>query len=1311
MKGLDITGENLEDLLAYDDLFLDYFNAFLALPAFPQPLQYDRLAGNFRNVPGTTYSLTGSAQSRMTTPLYGATDDEREQQLEWAKDERLPLFMKTKLFREFKLSKLLLRPLDDRYSASRGSSRNIRGYSRQTGSYLSSLSNSAAHDADEFSWSDYRAELFRYQRPGSRALSLPILQGEFSSNYTSTGFTSTTTTTEQGYSQGSMPTGLTESKKTNLIKWHNTQLQLGMGDSPYSNGLSQNSKESKDVTFSRHETLVSIHEDSLNSDTSSSLEKSHFKTKRPKASGDTTSVKFQQEPHRALSAPVNYEEFQKQPPYKDFDFLFGEDELDNDQAYVSFGEDAAANEEQTEEAMKNLEGKHQMTYQQMKEEALGSAVGLREFFNFLSGTAGKKMADYWLDCEFYKDSMEDFDEIRNVATRNRLFRDIKDRYRLNFTNDAQEQMLKAASNANLSHTIFIRTQYDVLRRLRAYWVPRFIIHKGRVDGFGLYLENDMDKSRPESRLSVLFPSISLVNSIPVKPDDILSIVKTMKWDFISQAGRKLDSRIKSAKRKSKEDYETQVITPTRTIQEILVLALTSDKAAGGPFNSYLEKIKDMQLLSNMMFWQDVTEYGMAEDRSADRLLRMVHAWDIYNKYIASDSIFNIGATEAERNNIYSILINTKDFVSATLFDSAKNHAVDLLEQSWIRYLKEDLKTFLECSVSHRDTQGPPGTADDIEVFVQDGRIIVRRPIKRMTNSNRAMLMSAQESIDSTERELRRKKAIEKRRIMEKERRKAVRAARQRLKEMKLAKNKPETIEEVENEEEGKGEPDYYAEVDGNEEGDGANKQKKPVTFVNMSKNKGLMAIFKKYLSDQQERKDLVNMINLFHELHNYQVINGVGAKHKKDVQATLIFKTYFDPKSKKAVTLTDRITARLGVEKERPRSPTLRETHSFILPLIEDAFKEFWQTQVEQMGITAEDIAHLSASELAMKLGDTDLKAGGKNRRMRKDSTFLSASSSLLSSSQPALVKRDSKMLSKSDSKISLHRSGSKLSESVLGSEDQPVVVDAPSGAETSRSKKKKKKKKKAGGRAQPSKEDKIDFLLSLNQSAMGHLPLHMLFYYRYLQRWGEEDGFPMLDKDLIFYIEVQKFKECSHEFANEELMRKKVQAISDTFLDSAYPPPLQIDVPPDLHQKMVKTAQRYAQGKEITPNLFDEAQYLVFKELLPYWAGFKKQYTPPEDPNKRPLTKRQKLLRKRLEMFETMPAPTHDFKLPKLPDAPVGSMTFSLTEGVKWRLEEFTDRSGEEYGASQQQGPNPPSRMRSNQSMTSVNSITGAAS
>lgn len=53
---------------------------------------------------------------------------------------------------------------------------------------------------------------------------------------------------------------------------------------------------------------------------------------------------------------------------------------------------------------------------------------------------------------------------------------------MNLTIDAKNHIAKAASNANLSHTVFIRTQYDVLRRLRAYWVPRYLIHVEREAG-------------------------------------------------------------------------------------------------------------------------------------------------------------------------------------------------------------------------------------------------------------------------------------------------------------------------------------------------------------------------------------------------------------------------------------------------------------------------------------------------------------------------------------------------------------------------------------------------------------------------------------------------------------------------------------------------------------------------------------------------------------------------------------------------------------------------------------------------------------
>ena len=34
-----------------------------------------------------------------------------------------------------------------------------------------------------------------------------------------------------------------------------------------------------------------------------------------------------------------------------------------------------------------------------------------------------------------------------------------------------------------------------------------------------------------------------------------------------------------------------------------------------------------------------------------------------------------------------------------------------------------------------------------------------------------------------------------------------------------------------------------------------------------------------------------------------------------------------------------------------------------------------------------------------------------------------------------------------------------------------------------------------------------------------------MEYFRRYLQSHGEPDGFPRLENDLVFYLEVQKFK------------------------------------------------------------------------------------------------------------------------------------------------------------------------------------------
>ena len=74
---------------------------------------------------------------------------------------------------------------------------------------------------------------------------------------------------------------------------------------------------------------------------------------------------------RVTSAPVNGEEFSRVPTCSDFDAMFGEEEPDvNGENFVAFADDIVS-ESQTETDVRNLEGKHKMTLQEMKEQILG----------------------------------------------------------------------------------------------------------------------------------------------------------------------------------------------------------------------------------------------------------------------------------------------------------------------------------------------------------------------------------------------------------------------------------------------------------------------------------------------------------------------------------------------------------------------------------------------------------------------------------------------------------------------------------------------------------------------------------------------------------------------------------------------------------------------------------------------------------------------------------------------------------------------------------------------------------------------------
>ena len=61
-------------------------------------------------------------------------------------------------------------------------------------------------------------------------------------------------------------------------------------------------------------------------------------------------------------------------------------------------------------------------------------------------------------------------------------------------------------------------------------------------------------------------------------------------------------------------------------------------------------------------------------------------------------------------------------------------------------------------------------------------------------------------------------------------------------------------------------------------------------------------------------------------------------------------------------------------------------------------------------------------------------------------------------------------------------------------------------------------------GRLQPTKEDRTSFIQAA-QGCSGKLTFEMELFRRYLIEKDEPEGFPRLEKDLLFYLEVQKFK------------------------------------------------------------------------------------------------------------------------------------------------------------------------------------------
>ncbi|XP_075351585.1 regulator of G-protein signaling 22 [Mycteria americana] len=92
-----------------------------------------------------------------------------------------------------------------------------------------------------------------------------------------------------------------------------------------------------------------------------------------------------------------------------------------------------------------------------------------------------------------------------------------------------------------------------------------------------------------------------------------------------------------------------------------------------------------------------------------------------------------------------------------------------------------------------------------------------------------------------------------------------------------------------------------------------------------------------------------------------------------------------------------------------------------------------------------------------------------------------------------------------------------------------------------------------------------------------------------------------LLENGVLFWQEVQKYKDLCHSHCDDATVQKKITAIIDCFINSTVPPALQIDIPAEQAKKILE------HRKELGPYIFREAQMTIFALLFKFWPKFSK--------------------------------------------------------------------------------------------------------
>ncbi|XP_028837764.1 regulator of G-protein signaling 22 isoform X3 [Denticeps clupeoides] len=162
--------------------------------------------------------------------------------------------------------------------------------------------------------------------------------------------------------------------------------------------------------------------------------------------------------------------------------------------------------------------------------------------------------------------------------------------------------------------------------------------------------------------------------------------------------------------------------------------------------------------------------------------------------------------------------------------------------------------------------------------------------------------------------------------------------------------------------------------------------------------------------------------------------------------------------------------------------------------------------------------------------------------------------------------------------------SGAALAET----QDSPQVQDVAEDNVVLRRHKKRPVWKHVDGALMASSQEVLAFRQALQN------PVTCLQFRRFVALKGDS-----LENNVLFWLEVQRYKDLCHSHCDEATVQQKISTIISCFIDSSVPPALQIDIPPEQAQQILE--KRW----ELGPYVFKEAQITVFTELYKLWPEF----------------------------------------------------------------------------------------------------------